>query len=218
MGEALKLVIWGSGGHARVVADIVHQVGKYAIQGFLDDLHRERHGTAMSGATILGGREQLVTLRAAGVGHLIVAIGDCSARVHLADAAVRAGFALARAIHPRAVVAEDCAIGAGSVIAAGAILNPGTTCGESVIINTAASVDHDNRIGDAAHIGPGACLGGYVTVGRAAWIGIGAVLRDRVSVGDGSIVGAGSVVVRDIPAGVVAYGVPARVVRPVEPA
>jgi acetyltransferase-like isoleucine patch superfamily enzyme len=46
-------------------------------------------------------------------------------------------------------------------------------------------------------------------------VGIGAVIADRVQIGEGSVVGAGSVVLRDVPAGVVAYGVPARVVREV---
>jgi acetyltransferase-like isoleucine patch superfamily enzyme len=50
-------------------------------------------------------------------------------------------------------------------------------------------------------------------VGRGAWIGIGATIIDRVRIGEYSVVGAGAVVVSDIPAGVVAYGVPATVIR-----
>jgi acetyltransferase-like isoleucine patch superfamily enzyme len=52
-----------------------------------------------------------------------------------------------------------------------------------------------------------------VSVGRGAWIGIGATVRDRITIGEASIVGAGAVVVRDVPVGVVAHGVPASVQR-----
>ena len=52
-----------------------------------------------------------------------------------------------------------------------------------------------------------------VTIGANVWIGAGAIVCPGVTVGDDSIIGAGSVVTRDVPAGVVAVGVPARVVR-----
>ena len=47
------------------------------------------------------------------------------------------------------------------------------------------------------------------------WIGANAVVCGGVTIGQGSVIGAGSVVTRDIPAGVVAAGVPCRVIRPI---
>jgi acetyltransferase EpsM len=210
-----KLLIWGASGHALVVADIVRLAGDHEIVGFLDDVRPERAGTSFGGATVLGGREQLGRLRAAGVEFAIIGFGDCQARVACAAVAQAAGFTLARAVHPRASLAADVVLGAGTVVAAGAVVNPASYIGASVIINTSASVDHECAIGDGAHIGPGARLGGRVGVGRGVWVGIGATLADRVRVGDGSIIGAGAVVLRDVPPGVVAFGVPARVVRAV---
>lgn len=46
-----------------------------------------------------------------------------------------------------------------------------------------------------------------------AWLGAGVVLMDGVTVGEGAVIGAGSVVTKNIPPGVIAVGVPARVVR-----
>jgi acetyltransferase EpsM len=54
-----------------------------------------------------------------------------------------------------------------------------------------------------------------VRVCRGAWVGIGSSVIDGVRIGAGSTVGAGSVVVRDVPDGVLAYGVPAKVIRKV---
>jgi UDP-N-acetylbacillosamine N-acetyltransferase len=208
-----RLVIWGAAGHARVVADIVRLEGRFDLAGFLDDLDPSRRGTTFAGLTVLGGREVLGPLRGSGVDAMILAFGDCPARLRLGPVARSAGFELVTAIHPRAVVAGDALVGPGTVVAAGAVVNPGTRLGDSVIVNTAASVDHDCRVEDGAHVAPGARLGGHVTVGRGAWVGIGAIVKDHLTVGAGSQVGAGAVVLADVPAGVVAYGAPARVVR-----
>lgn len=52
-----------------------------------------------------------------------------------------------------------------------------------------------------------------ITVGDNVWLGGGVVVCPGVTIGDDTVVGAGAVVTRDLPAGVVAWGVPARVIR-----
>ena len=212
----LPLVIWGASGHARVVADIVRLSGYFNIVGFLDSIDPGRKGTEFSCATILGGQEQLEQLRRANVRHTILGIGDCPTRLRLAGIVRQAGFELATAIHPNATLAQDVQVGAGTVMMAGSVVNPGSTLGENVIVNTSSSVDHDCVIQNGVHIGPGARLGGGVTVGEGTWVGIGAVIKDRVKIGRDSIIGAGAVVLKDIPDCVVAFGVPAEVIRKVE--
>jgi UDP-N-acetylbacillosamine N-acetyltransferase len=207
------VLVWGAGGHALVVADILRLVGSYEIAGFLDDMNPERRGEEFGGATILGGAGILPRLRRAGVSLAIIAVGNCAARVRLATEAKRAGFRLAKAIHPRSVIAGDAVLKAGTVVAAGAVINPGAMLAENVIINTNASVDHECKVGQGAHISPGAQLAGRVQVGRESWIGIGASVIEGVKIGRRSVVGAGAVVLKNIPDGVIAYGVPAQVIR-----
>ena len=207
------VILWGASGHARVVADIIRSCGSYEIAGFIDDLQPARAGETFEGAPLLGGRDALASAHQNGVTNLIVAIGDCDARLEAARFAVANGFTLATAIHPSAVIAASARVGNGTVVAANAVVNPGSTIGENVIVNTSASIDHDCTIGDGVHISPRVCLAGSVNVGEASWIGAGATVVDGRTIGRRSIVGAGAVVVRDIPDDVVAYGVPARVVR-----
>ncbi|WP_104091772.1 sugar O-acetyltransferase [Arthrobacter sp. GMC3] len=52
-----------------------------------------------------------------------------------------------------------------------------------------------------------------VHIGSNVWIGSGAQIMPGVTIGDNTVIGAGSVVTRDVPSGVVAVGVPCRVVR-----
>ncbi|MBM4185503.1 MAG: acyltransferase [Gemmatimonadetes bacterium] len=70
--------------------------------------------------------------------------------------------------------------------------------------------DHDITSPTAAVLQQGRTSRG-VSIGRGAWLGAGATILDGVTVGDRAIVGAGAVVRRDVPAGAVSVGVPARV-------
>lgn len=54
-----------------------------------------------------------------------------------------------------------------------------------------------------------------VTIGNNVWIGGNTVVMQGVTIGSGAVIGAGSVVTRDIPSGVIAFGNPCRVIRPV---
>ena len=54
-----------------------------------------------------------------------------------------------------------------------------------------------------------------ITVGDNVWLSSGVILCPGVTIGDDTVVGAGAVVTRDLPPGVVAYGNPARVQRPI---
>jgi sugar O-acyltransferase (sialic acid O-acetyltransferase NeuD family) len=209
------VVVVGAGGHARVVADILQLIG-HTIAGFLDEVNTERWGTSFEGARVLGGLDQLAVLLNSGVRHAFIAVGECQARLRLAHAAREAGFELPVLQHPKSVVASGVTLGSGSLIVAGAIVNPGSRLGEQVLVNTAASVDHDCQIEDGVHVCPGARLAGGVMVGRGAWIGIGAIVKDGLRIGAGSTIGAGSLVLEDVPAGVVAFGSPARIVRSIE--
>jgi sugar O-acyltransferase (sialic acid O-acetyltransferase NeuD family) len=113
-------------------------------------------------------------------------------------------------LDPTAVVARTARVGEGSIVNAGAVVAGGTALGRSVHVNRSASIGHHNRIEDYATLGPGCVLAGHVTIGRGAFLGAGAVCAPRITVGPNAVVGAGAVVVRDVPAGKVVVGNPAK--------
>jgi UDP-N-acetylbacillosamine N-acetyltransferase len=212
-----KLIIWGASAHAIVVADIVRLRGEYELVGFLDDQNPDRKGAPFLQSTILGGREQLDVLRRDGVDFLIFGFGNSAARLKLAEIAKSMGYQLATAIHPRAIIASDVVVGAGSVIKAGAAIDPTVRIGANVLIGSCVCVGHGSVLEDGVRINPGASIPGNVAIGQASMIGAGATLKDRIRIGKHSLIGAGAVVVDDIPDGVVAFGVPAKVIRGIRP-
>lgn len=204
-----ELLIYGASGHAKVVIDIVEQENVYTIVGLLDDAP-ERQGSEFFGYRVLGGQEVLDKHRRCGI---LIAIGDNGARKRLQEHAKSLGYTVVVATHPSAQVARDVSIGPGTVIMAQVAINSGTVIGEGVIVNTGATIDHDCRIGDFAHISPGVHLAGNVTVGTLTHIGIGACVIPGVRIGERTLIGAGAAVIDDIPDGVIAVGVPARVIK-----
>jgi sugar O-acyltransferase (sialic acid O-acetyltransferase NeuD family) len=209
---AERLLLFGASGHGRVVADAARAAG-WEIAGWADD-DASRRGQELDGAPVVatGVAEAAAWARERGA-HVVVSIGDNRARARLFEALLAAGADLATVVHPAAVVSPSATLGSGTVVFAGAVINPGTTIGRNVIVNTSVSVDHDNWIGDHAHLSPGVHLGGTVSVGEGAHLGVGVSVRNNLSIGAWTLVGVGAAVVADLPANVVAYGVPARVVR-----
>ena len=211
-----KLVIWGAGMQAKVVADIVRQQNIYQIAGFLDDINPERCGTPFEDSSVLGGLEQLTPLLQDGVQHIIFGFGHCGQRLRLAEVVTSKGFRLATAIHPAAIIAPDIQVGPGSVIKAGAIIDPAVEIGANVMISSGVTVAHGSILEDGVRLSGGVNVAGMVRIGRGAWVGVGASINAGIHIGAGALIGLGAAVLGDVPAKHVVYGVPAKVVRQVK--
>ena len=85
--------------------------------------------------------------------------------------------------------------------------------GGHCIINTGAMIDHECKIGDFVHVGPGVHCGGRAMVNDDVWIGIGASVINDIRICRGSVIGAGAAVVRDITDKGLYVGVPAKVIE-----
>jgi sugar O-acyltransferase (sialic acid O-acetyltransferase NeuD family) len=205
-----SLIIWGAGGHGKVVLDVARSSGLYRDIQFLDD-NPSKAGNFFCGYPVVATFDQLA--KNAGQ-ELIVAIGPNRIRALRYLQVQSDGIQRATLVHSTAVVEESAVIGSGTVVMAGAIINAQARIGENCIINTGAIVEHDCLIEDHIHISPRVALGGEVRVRSYAHIGIGAVVLPRVEIGEGAVVGAGAVVIRSVEANATVVGVPARALAP----
>lgn len=214
-----KVVILGSGGHAKCVIDAMRLVGKYSPHCMLD--LKERVGGKVLGVAITGSDFDLPAYYRRGLKLCFVALGSTgnpARRIVLWKLAIKAGFEFPNIIHPSAVVSAHAIVGCGVYIGPGAIVNAGAVIGDGCIINSGAIVEHDCTVGEFVHIAPGAVISGGVTVGDNVHLGTGCALTHCVKIGADSIIGTGSVVVKDIPTQVVCVGNPAKYIRDMFPA
>jgi sugar O-acyltransferase (sialic acid O-acetyltransferase NeuD family) len=201
-----SVAVIGAGGHAKVVISTLQAAGYIVTSVFDDD--PARLGTSVMNVPVRG---RVAELAQAGRRMAVIAIGDNRVREKLAR---EINMEWVTAVHPQSYVDSSVRLGEGSVVFAGAIIQPDTVIGAHAIINTGAIVDHDCVLGDFVHLAPGVRLAGGVQIARGAFLGIGAAVVPYRRVGEWAIVGAGGVVIRDIPDGVTAVGVPARSLLP----
>ena len=140
--------------------------------------------------------------------HFIIAIGNAQTRERISRS--MPGALWYTAIHPTAVVSRlHTEIREGTAVMANAVINPYVTIGQHCIINSNASVEHDNSISDFVHVSVGAKLAGAVHVGNRTWIGIGATVLQGIDICADCMIGAGAVVIRNIDIPGTYVGVPA---------
>ena len=200
------LLIWGVGGHAKVVLDTALCCGEYDAISFVDDAF-DPLATEFCGFPVLGRPDNLRRHRGES---FLIAIGNNRSRRRCFDRALEYGLVPAILAHPAATVARSAAIGRGTLVMPGVVVNSHAVVGDNCILNTGAIIEHDCRIGDDVHISPRAVLGGRAVVECLAQVGIGAVLLPDAIVGVGAVVGGGAVVLKEAPAHCTVVGVPAK--------
>ena len=204
------IFIYGAGGLGRELLAMLRGSDDWEPAGFLDDNTPSQ--TLINGVKVLGGTEIINQLPKPA--NVILAIGDPLIKQKLGTRLEGIpGLQFPTLVHPRAILQdrEYIHIGAGSVITAGCILTTDIQIGNHVLINLNCTVGHNTVVGDYSSIMPGVNLAGQVTIGASVLVGSGADILNGIEIGDHSRVGAGAVVTKDVPAGVVVVGVPAKI-------
>lgn len=211
-----EFIFWGSSGQARVLFDLISFFGYKLIALF--DNNQDRISPWPEVPIFYGLKGFHMWLEKnteRKLPNAAVAIGGSNGhdRCKIFNMLNTEGFHLPPLIHPSAVISKNATIEDGCQILAGSILCTNVCLGHCVIINTAASVDHESVLNEGVHIAPGARLCGCTEVGPYSHIGPGAVVVPHVKIGSNTIIGAGSVVTRNIPDNVIAWGSPVRIIR-----
>lgn len=119
-------------------------------------------------------------------------------------------------VHSSSVIASSVIKTPGLVVHPLVVVSAHTILGEMVSMNRGVTVGHHTSIGAFTTIHPGANVAGCCDIGKGVTLGMGCNVIDGTKIGSGSFIGAGSTVIKDIPAGVVAVGQPAKIIREIE--
>jgi sugar O-acyltransferase (sialic acid O-acetyltransferase NeuD family) len=209
-----RVVIIGAGGHGREVADILRHQAQHNpdlnILGFVD----EAHGlpAVINGLPILGDWAWFETVDKGAVS-VVCAVGMPRVRKRLVERAKAIGLSFINAISPSAHISPTAKLGEGLMLFPQSFASTDSIIGDHAIVNVAATVSHDTKVGPYGTLNPGVHLAGSVVVHEGCYLGMGACVIQGVSIGPWASVGAGAVVLRDLPADVTAVGVPACVLK-----
>lgn len=194
--------VWiaGAGGVGREALDVA-LAASVVVAGFLDD--------APAPSPVRGLAVRPIDDLGDGSAYL-VAIGAPTARLAVAQRLDDKGGRPTSLVHPTAVVGPETIVGPGVLVMALAHVSSSVRLGPHSQVHYGATVGHDTVLDEGATVLPGANVAGAVHLGRGATVGSGAVVLQGRTVGEGAIVGAGAVVTRDVAAGEVVVGSPAR--------
>ncbi len=197
-----KVNLYGASGHSKVIADILLS-NNVLIEKIIDDNPKIE--------TILGIKVYKNTNSDFDENsNWIISIGNNKVRKMLS---AKLNLCFSTAIHKNAVISNYSTLDEGTVVMAGAIINPDVKVGKHCIINTNAVIEHDCVLEDFVHISPNASLAGGVTIGEGSHVGIGATIIQGVSVGKWVTIGAGTVILKDVPNFVTIVGNPGRIIK-----
>lgn len=203
-----KLWIYGTGGHATVVVDMILSLREYEIIGFIDDDQNKAGSYFYKHANVFTVNDFEKANKKFKVNNMFISIGDNSTRKRIAEKYAEFNFPVF--IHPTAILGKYSNIREGSAVMPYAIIESEAKVGRHNIINNASIIGHGSNLGDYCHVGGGVVLSGGVTLGDCCLVGVGACVTPTVKVGNSCKIGSGSVITKNIPDNVFMFGNPAR--------
>ena len=185
------IILIGAGGHSHACIDVIEQNGQFNISGLVG-LPSELHHLHF-GYSVIATDDDLPQLQKE-FPYAFITLGQIhspNSRIRLYQQAMQLGFEFPIIIAPTAYVSPYAALGAGTIVMHGAIVNAVAKVGDNCIINNRSLVEHDATVENHCHISTGAILNGGVKIGAGSFIGSGSVIKEGVVIGAGCLVGMG---------------------------
>lgn len=203
-----KIYIAGAGGFGQELASWLCTPGglpaDWQLLGFLDDA---ASGEPLPGVPVRG------TIKGFKPGEnewVLMGIGAPPAKMAVHEQLGALGAKFITYVHPSATTAASATLGDGCVLCPGALVSHRASLAACVTLNAYATVGHNAVVGACSTASSHVDITGGAIIGEAVLLGSHASVLPGVQVGDRATVGASSVAVRDVTAGTVVFGVPAK--------
>ncbi len=205
------IIIIGAGGFGREVylwAKDSFPKDQYTIKGFLDDNPRILDNYNID-INIIG---NLDNYKIKNQDRFLFAVGDIDIKKSLIVRLKRRGAKFLTLIHPGAIVANTAKIGEGAIICPFCLVSDNVLLEDFVMMNVYSSCGHDVKVGSYSILSPYATLNGFVILEDEVFLGTHATVIPYKKVGCKSKISANSVVMRDVPANKMVFGVPGKAI------
>ena len=210
-----KVIVVGSGGHAKVVIDILEEMISNGAE--LQIIGVTSNSIALSdlffGYLVLGPDE--IIKNYANDEAIVAAMGlggfkDNLLREKVFNYIKGFGINFINVIHPSAIISKTAKFGEGIVIFPGVIINTVVEIADNSIIATGSSIDHETVIEKNVLISAGVTIGAYSKIGQGSLLALGCKVISGVKIGVNVLVAAGAVVISDIEDDKKVFGIPAK--------
>lgn len=213
--EIKKIVIYGAGGLGREIYELIDEVNKYNILGFLDDVIINNKVSV--NIPILGGIEFLHNIEYP-IG-VVFAIADVYVKqnIYKKILQINKGHYFPIVIAKNSYVSKRAMLSEGTIVGRYCSVSTSVQLGKLVFLNTKCDIGHDSIIGDFCSLMPSVNVSGNVSVGQRTLIGVQSAILQRIKIGSDVTVGMGSKVMTDVPDNCTVMGYPAKIIARHEP-
>lgn len=213
--EIKKIVIYGAGGLGREIYELIDEVNKYNILGFLDDgIINNKESVNIP---ILGGIEFLHNIEYP-IG-VVFAISDVYVKqnIYKKILQINKGHYFPIVIAKNSYVSKRAMLSEGTIVGRYCSVSTSVQLGKFVFLNTKCDIGHDSVIGDFCSLMPSVNVSGNVTIGNRTLIGVQSAILQGIKIGSDVTVGMGSKVMTDVPDNCTVMGYPAKIIARHEP-
>ncbi len=210
------MLVIGAQGFAKQMLVVLSQLNLTRDLVFYDDLNQDAPDTLYDSFPVLHSNEEAREYFEKTCRDFTIGVAGVRNRYNIFNKFKMLGGNAVTLISPTAVIGEfDCRIGEAVSILTGCVIENSVRIGKGTLVNLHTLITHDSTVGEFCELSPGVISLGRCTIGDYVTIGTGAILLPRIRIGNNAIIGAGAIVSKDIEAGKVVMGVPARVIRSV---
>ncbi len=191
-----KILIVGSGGHAKSCIEIINQNKNFIIKGIVCE-NKNKYKPILN-IPCVGEDKDLERLRNV-FKYCFIGIGQIkknNKRVDMFNKLKKMGYILPKFTSNSAFVSKYSYIGEGSIIMNKCIINHQSKIGSNCIINNGSIIEHDVEIGDNSHVSTGVIINGSTKVENNVFIGSGSILVNDIRIKKNKFIKAGKIIKR----------------------
>tara|TARA_Y100000591_G_C21744867_1_gene651382 strand:- start:322 stop:1008 length:687 start_codon:yes stop_codon:yes gene_type:complete len=210
-----KIIITGTGQHAKMLVELIEEQDKYSIAGFVSKDQSKIN--KILGYPILCAESNLKNFlkKNKDIKYYACGVGDNAGGMLGREKIIKFYDNLLFApkiISPKSYISKYSKIGKGTIIEAYAKVMNGVTIGKHCMIESFTSVNHDQKIKSNVFIGNNCALAGK-SVGKNTIIGDGSSIGYKVSIGSNCIINQGTVITNSIKNNRIVFGNPCNVLK-----